>query len=352
MVQLDYVGSRGRNLPVRRDINGLPREFVSFSRSRDAAWESYLSASVPNPFAGLVPNTTLNGTTTTRFQLLRPYPQFLNVALMEYDGSDSYDSGQLSVSKRFKGGLSVLATYTQSKATEKVSYLNSFDTALEERTSPDDRPRRATLGATVPIPVGKGRKWGNGWGKVMNAIFGGWNLSASYQYQQGFPMNSTTNGIPIGWGNVYFDPACNWNDLSVRSVGSRDDNGQIIGVQTPAWDTSCFYFHDAAVQTNGVDDPAKQRSDPRINMGNGARYFPSILDNMRMPNLHLLDFGLSKWFDFGKDVQLQIRIDAINAINYTVWWNPGLDPRNANFGKFQTTRNSPRDIQLGGRLTF
>ena len=352
MVQLDYVGSRGSNLPVRRDINGLPEEYVSFSRSRDTANEAYLAASVPNPFSGLLPNTTLNGKTTTRYQLLRPYPQFLNVAVMEYNGSDAYDSGQLSVSKRFKNGLSVLATYTQSRSTEKVSYLNSFDTQLEERTSPDDRPKRATLGATVPIPVGKGRKWGNGWGKVMNAIFGGWNLSASYQYQEGFPMNATTNGIPQGWGNVYFDPNCNWDDLSVRSVGSTDSNGQKIGVQVPAWDTSCFYFHDAAVQTNGVDDPAKQRADPRINLGNGARYFPSILDNMRMPNLHLLDFGLSKWFDFGHDVQFQIRIDAINAINYTVWWNPGLDPRNANFGKFQTTRNSPRDIQLGGRLTF
>ncbi len=352
MVQLDYIASRGRNLPVRRDINGLPEEYVSTLRYRDVANEAFLAASVPNPFVGLLPNTTLNGKTTTRFQLLRPYPQFLNVAVMEYNGSDSYQSGQLTVSKRFESGLSLLATYTLSKAKEKVSYLNSFDTQLEERTSPDDRPKRATVGATVPIPVGKGRRWGSGFGKVMQAIFGGWNVSLSYQYQQGFPMNATTNGIPIGWGNIYFDPTCDWNDLSVGAVGSRNADGQIIGVQTPAWDTRCFYFHDAAVQTNGVDDPAKQRADARINMGNGARYFPSILDNMRMPNLHLLDLGLSKWFEFGRGVQFQIRIDAINAINYTVWWAPDLNPRNANFGKFTTTRNSPRDIQLGGRLTF
>ncbi len=249
MAQLDYIGSRGRNLPVRRDINALPQEYVSFLRYRDAAHESYLSASVPNPFVGLLPNTTLNGKTTTRYQLLRPYPEFLNVAVMEYNGSDAYDSGQLTVSKRFERGLSLIATYTYSKATEKVSYLNAFDTQLESRTSPDDRPKRATVGTTVPIPVGKGRRWGNGWGKVMQAIFGGWNLSGSYQYQQGFPMNATTNGIPIGWGNVYFDPTCDWSKLRMRAVGSKDANGKIIGVQVPAWDTSCFYFHDAAVQT-------------------------------------------------------------------------------------------------------
>jgi hypothetical protein len=353
MIQLDYVGSRGKNLPVRRDINALPQQYMSSTPYRDAANESYLSASVANPFYGLLPNTSLNGKTTTRYQLLRPYPEFLNVAVMEYTGSDSYNAGQLTISKRFQNGLSVIASYTQSKATEEVSYLNTFDSQLEHRTSPDDRPQRATVGATLPIPVGKGRHWGNGWGKVMQAIFGGWNVSLSYQYQQGFPMNATSGGMPIGWGNVYFDPTCSWKDLKVGSVGSRNSQGQVIGVQVPAWDTSCFYFHDAAVQTNGVDDPKKQRADPRINLGNNTiRYFPTILDQMRMPNLHLLDFGLSKWFDFGAGVQLQIRIDAINAINYTVWWAPDLNPRNATFGEFTTTRNTPRDIQLGGRLTF
>ncbi len=353
MVQLDYIGSRGRNLPVRRDINGLPQQYMSSTPYRNAANESYLSASVPNPFAGLLPNTTLNGSTTTRYQLLRPYPEFLNVAIMEYTGSDANDSGQLTVTKRFEKGLSIIASYTHSRSTEKVSYLNSFDTQLEQRTSPDDRPNRATVGATVPIPVGKGRKWGDKWGSVMQAIFGGWNLSASYQYQEGFPMNATTNGIPIGWGNVYFDPTCDWSKLKMRAVGSKDANGKIIGVQVPAWDTSCFYFHDATVQTNGVDDPAKQRADSRINVGNNTiRYFPTILANMRMPGLHLLDFGISKTFELSTGVRLQIRADAINALNYTVWWSPDLNPRNATFGTFTTTRNMPRDIQLGGRLTF
>jgi len=352
MVEVDYIASRGRNLPVRRDINALPKQYVSFLRYRDAANETYLSASVANPFAGLLPNTTINGSTTTRYQLLRPYPEFLNVAVMEYNGTDAYDAGQITVSKRFEQGLSVIATYTHSRATEKVSYLNAFDTQLEARTSPDDRPNRATVGATIPIPVGHGRKWGNGWGKVMQAIFGGWNVSLSYQYQQGFPMNATTNGIPIGWGNIYFDPTCDWSQLKVGAVGSKDASGKIIGYQVPAWDTKCFYFHDAAVQTNGVDDPAKQRADSRINMGNGARYFPTILANMRMPNLHLLDFGISKNFDLARGVVLQIRADAINALNYTVWWSPDLNPRNATFGEFTTTRNTPRDIQLGGRLTF
>jgi hypothetical protein len=353
MVQLDYVGSRGRNLPVRRDLNGLPAEYVSFKRERDTAQESYLTASVANPFKGLLPGTTMNGSTIQRQQLLLTYPQFGRVAIMQYNGTDSYHSGQLTVAKRFTGGLSVIASYTQSKSLEQVSYRNSFDTKLESRTSPDDRPRRATIGATVPVPVGKGRKWGDKWGSVMQAIFGGWNFSLSYQYQQGNPMASTTSGIYTGWGHLYFDPNCSWKDLHVGSVGTRNSDGKIIGLDVPAWNTACFYFHDAAVQTNGVDDPKKQRADSRIALGTAnARYFPTILSNMRMPNLHLIDAGISKNFDLGRQVKLQIRADFINTINYTVYYNPDLNPRSATFGTFTQQRNNPRDIQLGGRLTF
>ena len=106
------------------------------------------------------------------------------------------------------------------------------------------------------------------------------------------------------------------------------------------------------MQTNGVDDPAKQRADPRIQLGNNVRYFPSTLPDVRTDDLHLLDFGLYKNFSLPRDMKLQVRIEAINALNYTVLWNPNLDPRNATFGFINQDRNNPRDIQIGARFTF
>ena len=53
-----------------------------------------------------------------------------------------------------------------------------------------------------------------------------------------------------------------------------------------------------------------------------------------------------------RGMKLQFRLEAINAINYTVLWNPNLTVNNANFGKVNTDRNSPRDFQLGLRFTF
>jgi Carboxypeptidase regulatory-like domain len=352
-VELDYIGSHGSNLPVRRDLNGLPLQYTSFMRARDTTQEAYLSANVPNPFAGLLPGTTLNGATIQRQQLIRAYPEYLRVAVQDYNGSDSYNAGELAVSKRFDHGLSIIATYTYSKLMDQTNYFNTFDTAPEKRISPDDRPNRATIGLTAPIPFGKGRTWGSNMNGILDAILGGWNVSATYQYQQGYPLSETSGGISTGWRQLYFDPSCDPKKLSMGSVGSKDANGKIIGVQTPAWDVSCFYFHDAAVQTNGVDDPAKQRADPRIALGTtNARYFPSILDNMRMPDLHLIDVGIAKNFELPMHMNLQLRVDFINAINYTVYFTPDMNPRSATFGEFTTQRNNPRDIQVGGRLTF
>ena len=57
-------------------------------------------------------------------------------------------------------------------------------------------------------------------------------------------------------------------------------------------------------------------------MGNNVRYFPSTLPDVRTHDLHLLDLGLYKTFTLPRDIDLQIRVEAINALNYTVLWNP------------------------------
>src|SRR5262249_15117630 len=100
------------------------------------------------------------------------------------------------------------------------------------------------------------------------------------------------------------------------------------------------------------DDPVKQRGDQRIVLSNNVRYFPSTLPNVRTDNLHLLDLGLYKNFALPHNMHAQFRIEAINALNYTVLWNPDTNPRNSTFGLINQYRNNPRDIQLGLRFTF
>ena len=65
-----------------------------------------------------------------------------------------------------------------------------------------------------------------------------------------------------------------------------------------------------------------------------------------------MDIGIYKTFDLPGAVRFQLRIESINALNYTVLFNSNMDPRNALFGLTNQDRNNPRDIQLGARLSF
>jgi carboxypeptidase family protein len=340
-----YLGSRGRHLPVVRAINNLPIEFLSTSRTRDVPLETVLGQQVPNPFAGLMPGGSFNGATVVRNQLMRPFPQFGTVSIEQYDGSDRYQAASVQLEKRFKGGNSFTVQYTRSSLRDKLNYLNPSDNILEDRVSPNDRPNRFSIGASMELPFGRNGVWGKDWNSVLDAVLGGWRVSGTYQYQSGFPL---------AWTNsIYWDAGCG-DPTSLKSNIGKSVSGGIAGLDVPGWDISCFYFHDAAVQTNGVDDIVKQRADNRIQMGNNIRYFPSTLPDVRSHHLNLFDLGFGKRFALPHGADLQVRIEMINALNYTVLWNPGLDPRATSglFGIVNQDRNNPRDIQLGLRFTF
>ena len=65
-----------------------------------------------------------------------------------------------------------------------------------------------------------------------------------------------------------------------------------------------------------------------------------------------MDIGIYKNVSLPRQMRLQVRLEWINALNYTVLWNPGVNPRDATFGIINQDRNNPRDLQIGLRLTF
>jgi hypothetical protein len=142
-----YIGSHGSDLPVVRSINNVPMQYLSTSPVRDTANDTFLNATFPNPFAGLLAGSTLNGPTIARNQLLRPYPEFSTFSIEEYTGTDRYWGATGQVQKNFRGGSSLTAQYTRSSTHDKLNYLNPADPVLEDRISPNDRPNRFSTGA-------------------------------------------------------------------------------------------------------------------------------------------------------------------------------------------------------------
>jgi hypothetical protein len=330
--EVAYAGSRGYDLTTEIDLNAVPAQYLSTSRERDQAVINFLGQDVANPFRGLIPGTGLNNNQTDRSNLLRPFPQFGAITSWDSTGTSRYNSLQTKLEKRFNSGYTLLASYTMSKFTERVSRLNATDTELEERLSTSDVPHRFVISGVWELPFGRDRRWANGVGALADAFIGGWSLQAIGQMQTGRVFNL---------GNLYFsgDPS------SLKADYSGDTND-------PVFDTSGFYFHDAAVQTNGVADPAKQRADARKNLASNIRYFPSRIDGMRGQGLHLWDISVVKQVRFGDRVRAQFHVEFLNAFNHPVFNNPNTTPSNANFGKVTSQNNLPRDIQLAAKIVF
>jgi hypothetical protein len=88
------------------------------------------------------------------------------------------------------------------------------------------------------------------------------------------------------------------------------------------------------------------------------RQFPTTLPNVRFMQHHLLDLGLTKNFPVGDRIRVQLRVEALNATNYTLFGvgNMVLTPNNASFMKLNNIDSStvmkPRDLQIGARVTF
>ena len=334
LVEFGYIGSHGYDLSTDIELNGVPANYLSTSQARDQATIDYLSVLVPNPFAGGLLPTGFTSSTVARWQLLRPFPQFNNVPSNASNGSSQYDSGQVRLEKRFARGYSIIGTYTLSHSTERVSQLNPTDTSYEHRLSRDDVPNRVTASLLYELPFGKGKRWGGNASGVLNGLIGGWSINALGQLQSGRPLD-------FGSRNIYFN-----GDLTSLTAKYSDN------VDAPVWDLSGFYFHDAAVQTNGVDDPVKQRADQRIRLSQNIRYFPSRVDGLRSPFLNLWDISIVKQVPLSGRVRAQFNIEILNAFNEVVFNDANTDPTNANFGKVTSQNNLPREVQLAAKIVF
>jgi Carboxypeptidase regulatory-like domain len=342
LVEASYVGNRGYDLTTGNinSVNAVPREFLSTSLVRDTSLINFLTANFPNPFRNLEPfrgTSFFTNENQQRQQLLRPFPEFGDIGVIRNDGRSIYHSGQFRAEKRFNKGYSLLAAYTWSKYIEEVSVLNVTDTDLERRISNSDVPQRVVVSGIWEFPFGKNRKWGGGWNSFVDGVLGGWQLNAIFQWQSGRPIDLGDRNV------VYFgDPSKLRADISSANA---DPSRKVF-------DVSGFYFHDAPVQTNGVDDPAKQRADQRISLANNLRYFPSRLSGFRGQNLHLWDISVMKKIRVVEGLNLELRGEFLNAFNHVQFNDPETNPTSANFGRVTSQANLPRNVQIGLKLIF
>jgi hypothetical protein len=310
MLEVGYIGSHSMHLPENLDANYIPDSVLSTSPVRDQTTINALTANVANPFQGLLPGTTLNGSTIAVQQLLKPFPQLTGLTENLINAGYSYfESLDVQLHKRASHGLDFLSSFSLSKNMEAVSKLNPGDTQLSKKIASADRPYRFVLSGSYTLPFGKGKAAASS-SRLVNGLLGGWVVSSVFMWQ---------GGAALSWGNViYYGGALNYDAHAV--------NG--------AFDTTQF---------NRVSSQQ---------LSSNLRTFPLAFSNLRADSIKNLDLSISKNIPLKERVRLEFTAQASNALNRPQFGGPSTSPTSASFGLMTSTSNAPRVIQTGLRLAW
>jgi len=341
-VIISYMGSRGDNLgyggtaDATININQLDPKYMALG--------ARLQDSLPNPFFGVASAGPLSTEATlSRGQLLRPFPEFLNVLARQSTGArNRYNAGVFEFQKRVTHGWGGRFSYTYSRLDdnqfgETNNYsqvaggtsganvgraLNNYDLEAEYSRSILDVPHRLVLAPIVELPFGQGRRWVNQTGWV-DALAGGWIVAGVFEYVSGFPIN----------------------------VGQSGDNtGTFSGEQRPnlVSGASATTTGDREVRFNGWINPAAYTLAPAFTFGNAPRTNPDL----RTPDRNNIDLVISKDFPIHSTVRGQIKIELLNLTNRVKTNGPEQRLGRSDFGLITTQAGFMRITQITFRINF
>ncbi len=325
LLQLGYVGSRGIHITsdpqtgISENINQVPAQFLSLGRA--------LLDTVPNPFAGRITVGQLAGATVQRQQLLRPYPQFLNVTrnLPTY-GNTVYHSFQGKFEQRLWHGLTTIVSYTYSKNMGDIGpYQNNYDRRIERAVTSFDVPHRLTVTTSWDMPVGKGRKYMGNASKAVDLLMGQWNMATFSTFQAGFPLSFGVNQ----------------NTLFLTGAGGQRPN--VIGDPQSGITGTVNSRLGAYFNTAAFAQP------PDFTFGNTG----SRVGWLRNPGMNNINLTLTKQFIITERLKVNLRASSFNLMNHPVFGSPNTTfGALGQFGRISGQANLSRQSELVLRLIF
>ena len=344
VLEATYVGDYGYDIEIARNLNAQPLSTLNTDSARTVAMNTNntnLSGSVRNPYCNTVTGSTCTsgalftgaGGTTSRRQLLLPFPNFGSITTSNNEGKSWYNSGQFSLTRRFSKGWGLQAAYTWSQWLQQTEYLNAADPKPTKVVSDQDVPHRFSMSGFYELPFGQGQRWGSHISKWANAFVGGWQIEGTYSYQSGFPLTFTSDVFYLGGPIKVANPTVNqwFNTAAFVSVV----NG------TP----SCPGF------TAGSSNCATPVDH--------LRTFPLRFSNVRLDPTNNADLGLRKDIRINETMRVQLRMEFINAFNHPLLASlsggaPVVTPNSSGFGQISSSnqQNYARRAQLAAKFIF
>jgi hypothetical protein len=297
-LELNYVGSKGTNLLMRRNI------------------------------AQALPYTPDHPSVEER----KPFPQFGVYINSDWSGYSNYNALNAKLEHRARNALVTLA-YTWAKSTDSKSaaagigssgfngwqgFLNNHDPKRDHGLSDFDVDHRLVGSFVYNLPFGQGEKFASDAGRAKNALVGGWQVNGIYTWQHGFPITVTAQDL----GGVLDTFGTNRANL----VGDPKLSGSSQTIDK--------WFNTAA-----FEQPALGQ------FGNVGR------NTLRGPSTNNWDLALFKNFDLPKDMKLQFRLESFNAFNHPQFNDPDTNVSSPRFGVIGSAKPG-RINQLGLKFIF
>ncbi len=302
--EIGYVGSQGRYLGRRYNIN---QSFIVNTVNANGT----VTGTNVNPFAAQF------GTATLQYQ--------------EQTANSNYNALQTSIRRRSRSGLTLLASYTFSRAIDDASSTNNsttgtqkfpqniYDLRAERALSDFHRKHQFSASFNYSLPFGRG--------KAFAGDARGWKQMLIGDYQ--------INGIVSMLSGRPFTPQFNAPDVGQQRPDVIGDPYQNI----PA---GLFYNPAAFGDPSNSIDP----NDPINFYGNAGR---NILTGPAFKNFN---FSLLKNLRLGEGVRLQFRAEAFNVFNHPNFQLPVFFLDRTDVGRVTATANEGRELQFALKLIF
>lgn len=339
-----YVGSKGSNLFLRSVANQiLPRSATITNGANLPTGIGVINR--VDPATGRVVGVN----TVRQFDILSGATQLKPFAEIDYKtsgGDDRYDALQTSLSRRFSGGLTMNAQYTDGFSRGNTAGSNEARTSAALDDFRADRGRNNfdvrhtfNVSALYELPIGKNRALdlGNRWA---NYILGGWEIGGIVNARSGLPVEvlvvrpdvviqCTNPSAGCTAGQVLSLPAtvspASPLPAGFTAIINTPGGGSSRNVRRPSVTGQPFYLDN----DRNILNPAAFSIPAPGEFGDLPR------NALRGPIFRQFDLILSKRFRITEGVNLQFRTEVFNVFNTTNFANPSATLSNALSASFQ-----------------
>lgn len=274
------------------------------------------------------------------------HPQYGTLSVLSSAGSADYHGATFTLRQRFKSSVYLDVNYTFSRSMDDGSALeaqgllgnnltrNSFDLRASRAVSDFDIRHNINANWLVELPFGRGKAFLGNIPKVANALLGGWQLSGIFRWSSGIPV-----GTPFDVGFW----ATNWQITSwgTRTRPVATGNADVSGSPN-------LFANPLAAYQSFRNARAGEVGERNV---------------FRLPSYISLDAGLSKSFNmwYAEGHKLQFRWEVFNVTNtqrfgvisdFSLSQNPFSGAPNPDFGRYIGSQTPLGENRSGRVMQF